>query len=156
VKRSVKLDIFEQHDHVTYYSFTYSDEESCAFDLFLDAWDDDDHKEDIDIILSWIDKMGLKGADDGMFRPEIGDLKALPIDTSILRLYCFKVTEGIVILGNGAEKTTRTFNEDPTLNAHAMNILSIGRILRSLIKNGTVSANNNELFGLKKITFEAI
>lgn len=153
---SVTLEIFEEHDRVTYYSFTYYGEPSCEFDLFLDTFDNYDYKDDMDTILYWIDKIGIEGADDNKFRPEIGNLKALPVESSKLRLYCFKVTEGIVLLGNGAEKTTKTFNEDPILNAHAMNILSIGKIICSQIKNGTVTAYNNELFGLKPIAFKSI
>ena len=157
MNKSATLEIFEEHDEVTYYSFKYTDQSSCEFDLFLDAFIDNvDYKEDVDTILYWMDKIGLEGDDDAKFRPERGDLKALPVETSRLRVFCFKVTDGIVLLGNGGENTTRTFNEDPILNTHAMNILSLGKILCSLIKNGTVTAYNKQLFGLKAITFEAI
>ena len=156
MKRKIELILYETHEKVTFYTYQYVDEDSSEFDKFFDQNDTDEFKDDIDLILSWIDKIGKEGAHDRYFRPEIGKLMALPLDTSKLRLYTFKISEGIVILGNGAEKNTRTFNENPILNAHVKNLLSIGSILSTQIKNGKISVYNNELFEVKPISFKVI
>ena len=42
-------------------------------------------------------------------------VSALAIDSRKLRLYCLRISDQILILGNGGVKTTRTYEEDPKL-----------------------------------------
>jgi hypothetical protein len=156
VKRTIEIELYEEHPEVTYYTFGYADSKKLEFDDFFERCDIEEFVEDIDIILYWIDKIGSQGALDRNFRPEIGNLKALPMETSKLRCFCFKINENIVILGNGNPKTTESFNDDPDLNPHAINLLSIGKIIMSQIKKGSVSIYNKKLYGVNPITFEAI
>lgn len=158
MKRTIELELYEQHEKVNFYTFRYVDADvgNSEFDIFFDSYNIEEFTDDIDIILYWIDKIGKDGAHDRNFRPEIGSLMALPMETSKLRLYTFKVDDGTVILGNGGHKTTAAFNDDPNLNAHAKNLLSIGSILMSQIKKGKVSKYKNTLFELRQISFEAI
>ena len=146
MNRKIELEIYEECDNVTFYTFKYIDVAENEFDIFLNLFDNAEFKEDMDIVLGWLDKIGEKGAIDRFFRPERGNMKAVPLDVSKLRLYCFKISEGIVLLGNGGEKTTETYNEDPVLNSHAENILKIGRILTAQISNNTIQAHNNKLY----------
>ncbi|MBK9192306.1 MAG: hypothetical protein IPM77_12815 [Crocinitomicaceae bacterium] len=96
----------------------------------------------------WIDKIGNVGALERNFRPEINRLVALPIETSKLRLYCYRISTEIVLIGNGGHKETRTFNEDPELNNYAKTLFSIGNILMSLIKSAQVNLYNQELYNI--------
>ena len=43
------------------------------------------------------------------------DVVALPIEKSRLRLYCLRLTDKILILGNGGEKNTKTYEESEEL-----------------------------------------
>ncbi len=104
----------------------------------------------------WIEKISLYGIHERFFRNEIKSLKAMPIELSKLRLYCFILDPCILILGNGGVKTTRTFNEDSILNSHAKNLEEIGSILKSQIRIEKVWIHNNLLYNLKPISFNSI
>lgn len=47
---------------------------------------------------------------------------ALPTDSGRLRLYCLRLSDKILILGNGGIKATRTYNEDSELNGYVMDL----------------------------------
>jgi hypothetical protein len=146
VKRKILLELFESHEKTNFYTLRFKDETRTEFDKFYDEFDTPENSDDLDIIINWIDIIGKKGALERNFRPERGKLKALPAETNRLRLFCFKVTEGIVILGNGGRKTTKTFNEDPKLNLYANTVDTIGKFLLSRLKNGSVVEYNNVLY----------
>lgn len=101
-------------------------------------------------IISWIDRIGEKGALERYFRPEgrqRDDVWAIPIETSKLRLYLIRLSENIVILGNGGIKTTRTYNEDEALKGYVELLQSVNRFINSRIKNGKVQVLQKQLFG---------
>lgn len=153
MNRKVELIEFDTHPKVTFYTFRFTDAKDTEFDKFLDNFDNTNYTEDIDIILGWIEKIGTIGALERNFRPEIENMVALPMQESKLRLYAFRINDGLVIIGNGGKKKTRTFNEDPVLSEHAYNILSIGKILNSMIRKGTITVYQNKLYELKPIKF---
>jgi hypothetical protein len=47
---------------------------------------------------------------------------AIPIEGGKLRLYCLRLSEQIVILGNGGAKTTQAYEEDPRLYGYVLNL----------------------------------
>ncbi|MFY9311055.1 MAG: hypothetical protein WAQ28_18575 [Bacteroidia bacterium] len=146
MKRKIVVELLENHEKVNFYTIRFVDEKISEFEKFYDKFDIEEFETDIDTIVYWIDKIGEIGALDRYFRPEGGKLKALPIDTSKLRLYCYKLTEGIVIIGNGGVKKTRTYNEDPLLNSFASVLKTIGTFLVSRINTNKVSVHNNTLY----------
>jgi len=100
------------------------------------------------IIINWQDKIGDEGADINYFKPEGRSLKALPIDGGKLRLYCFRVNECIAVLGNGGNKKTRTYQEDPLLNEFVSHLREAGRHLWNRFNNSTkASIHNCKLIG---------
>lgn len=155
MKRTIVVELLENHENVNFYTIRFVDEEISEFEKFYDKFDpQEDFNEDLDKIVYWMNKIGIQGALERNFRPEGGKLKALPIDTSRLRLYCFKITENIVILGNGGIKKTRTYNEDPQLNLHAETLRIMGRFLTSRIDKGKVSIHNSTLYQSLTFTIE--
>ena len=91
------------------------------------------------------------------FRPE-GDMndsvQALPIESGKLRLYCLRLSDQIVILGNGGVKNTRTYEEDPKLYGYVLDLQKFEKILNESIAKGYVSIEEKELSGIEDITFE--
>lgn len=77
-------------------------------------------------IVALINKIADMGALERYFRPE-GKLKdrvcALPIMQSKLRLYCLRLSDKILVLGNGGVKKTRTYNEDDTLKGYVLTLM---------------------------------
>ena len=91
------------------------------------------------------------GALERFFRPEGGmndSVQALPIESGKLRLYCLRLSDQIVILGNGGVKNTRTYEENPKLYGYVLDLQ------RECIDKGFVSIEEKELSGIDDITFE--
>ena len=69
-------------------------------------------------------------------------------------MYCLRISEQIVILGNGGVKTTRTYEEDPKLFGYVMDLQRFERILDDNIAKGFIRIEEKELKGLDDITLE--
>ena len=79
---------------------------------------------------------------------------AIPIEGGKLRLYCLRISEQIVILGNGGVKTTKSYEEDPKLFGYVMDLQRFERILNENLEKGYVSIEEKELTGINDVTFE--
>ena len=91
------------------------------------------------------------------FRPE-GKMRdrvaALPIETSKLRLYCLRLSDSVLIVGNGGEKSSKTYNEDSVLNGYVVNLQKLDEILRQAVKKGTIQIEETTIEGVDDKTFE--
>ena len=82
------------------------------------------------------------------FRPEgkINDgVCALPISDSRLRLYCLRLSDSILILGNGGIKKTRTYNEDDVLKGYVLSLQKFERLITEGKKNGSIVITTNTI-----------
>ena len=50
------------------------------------------------------------------------NVHAIPINHSKLRLYCLRISEQILILGNGGIKKTKSYQEDPKLYGYILDL----------------------------------
>jgi len=150
VKRKINIELLEEHEKVHFYTLRYDNEET-EFDKFLDAFPDEaGFKDDIDIIIRWIDKIGKVGANERFYRPEgkyHDSVFAIPIDSCNLRLYILHLNDEIVILGNGGKKTTETYNEDQTLDGIVKLLQSVEKMLRARINKNIVQLYNKTIYG---------
>ena len=150
MKSKFKIELFEEHSLVNYYTIRFAGEES-EIEKFFDKFPEGcDYDEDIDIIIKWIDKIGERGGLERYFRPEgkqKDDVWAIPIETANLRLYLIRVTENIVILGNGGVKTTRTYNEDIELSSYVELLQTVNRFMNSRIRAGKLQVYQKQLIG---------
>ncbi|MDP1801853.1 MAG: hypothetical protein Q8L81_10905 [Bacteroidota bacterium] len=144
MKRKIVIELIEECDKVNYYAIRFKDETINQFDKFYDKFENDPfYTKDFDVIVTWLNKIGEDGADAAFFRSEGGSLKGLPVDTSKLRLYCFRVNECIVVLGNGGHKKSRTYQEDPELHKHVQDLNEAGRQLWNRFNNTTSASIYN-------------
>lgn len=93
-------------------------------------------------IVAFINKIAQNGAFERFFRPEgrIADhVVALPVLTSKLRLYCLRLSDKILILGNGGVKNSRTYNEDDTLRGYVITLQNFERLLKEGQQDGLVT-----------------
>lgn len=98
-----------------------------------------------------------KGALERFFRPEgkmNDNVHAIPIEGGKLRLYCLRISEQIVILGNGGFKNTKSYQEDPKLYGYVLDLQRFEKILKENIDKGYISVDEKELHGTEQITFE--
>lgn len=88
------------------------------------------------------------GAFERFFRPE-GKMSdrvcALPVLKSRLRLYCLRLSDKILILGNGGVKATRTYNEDDTLKGYVITLQNFDKLITEGIKNGSILVTENTI-----------
>lgn len=149
MKRKIIIEELDQYEVVNYYTFRFIDENTTEFDKFYEKYDlNKSYNKDFEIIIEALNQIGDKGATDRRFRPEGGSIKGLPLETSKLRLYCFKISECIVIVGNGGHKQTKTYQQDVLLDEYVSNLREVGRHLVNRIKNGTnTSIFNCQIFG---------
>ena len=91
------------------------------------------------------------------FRPE-GKMRdrvaALPIQSSKLRLYCLRLSDSVLIVGNGGQKSTKTYDEDPELNGYVINLQKLDEILRMAEQKGAIRIEETEIEGIEDQTFD--
>ena len=122
-----------------------------------------DLKDDFSRIFQTLKNISMRGAEENMFRPE-GSIKdrvcALPLITTrkprngsrTLRLYCIRISDELLVLGGGGEKTTQTYQEDPILNEKVRTLQKIDKVLSDLENNG-IDLNKALFAGLLHDTF---
>lgn len=81
------------------------------------------------------------------------DVVALPIEKSRLRLYCLRLTDKILILGNGGEKNTKTYEESEELKGYVMDLQRFDALLKSYIRSGEIEIEETKLVGIENKTF---
>lgn len=121
--------------------------------FFVRFKDDLKFKKDVEIIAAWIRKIGSEGALERFFRPEKKG-EAIPIVTSGLRLYCCRVSDEILILGNGGRKTSQKVKNSPDAFPHFQIINGLAFVLKLREANGTITISNNQLSGELKFFLE--
>ena len=155
MKSKIEIELFEEHQTVNFYTLRFQNEVT-EVDKFLDQFPEGcEYDEDIDIIIKWIEQIGERGALERYFRTKgkiIDCVCAIPIETASLRLYVIRLTENIVILGNGGMKNSATYNEDPVLRAYVTILQEVDYHIRSRVNKGQISIYQKKLFG--NLTFQ--
>jgi hypothetical protein len=136
-------------DGCTIYTIQFLSESDSEFERFYTRFKDDaEYNPDLMRIVALINKIADMGALERYFRPE-GKLKdgvcALPVLKSKLRLYCLRLSDKILVLGNGGVKKTRTYNEDDTLKGYVLTLQNFEKLIREGEKDGTISITANTI-----------
>lgn len=155
---SVTLKTIEQNDNVGMFSICFDGNEESGFERFLNEFKDNATlNKDFNVILLALSKIIDKGALERFFRNEgkmSDNVKALAIDSHKLRLYCLRISDQILILGNGGVKTTRTYQEDDKLSGYVMDLQTFDRVLLNAQKSGKVTIEKNMITDIQSATFE--
>ena len=109
--KSAKIVSIAKTDNVGLYSIWFVNDEESEFHKFLQKFKDNaELNKDYQTILHALDRIIANGAFERNFRYE-GKMKdkvvALSIDSKRLRLYCLRISDQILIAGNGGVKSTR-------------------------------------------------
>ena len=136
-------------DGCTIYTIQFLSESDSEFERFYARFKDDaEYNPDLMKIVALINKIADMGALERYFRPE-GKLKdsvcALPVLQSKLRLYCLRLSDKILVLGNGGVKKTRTYNEDDMLKGYVLTLQNFEKLIREGEKDGTISITANTI-----------
>ena len=103
MKKRTTLELVEQSEKVSLYSISFAMDRTTEFERFLIKFEKEASlNTDYQKIMYAISIILNKGALERYFRPEgsIDDsLCALPIESGKLRLYCLRISDEILILG---------------------------------------------------------
>lgn len=145
----VELYLIDKGDNCTIYTLQFLRDSESEFEKFVSKFiGDTEFSEDYARIAAFISRIARTGALERYFRPEgkISDsVVALPVTSSKLRLYCLRLSDRILILGNGGVKNTRTYDEDSELKGHVITLQKFEKLLREGIENGSVSLTETSI-----------
>ncbi|MBJ2194617.1 MULTISPECIES: hypothetical protein [Bacteroidales] len=132
-----------------------SDEQS-EFEKFVSKFRQDaELNPDFQAIMRFVEQILSNGALERYFRREgkmSDSVVALPVLKSKLRLYCLRLTDKILILGNGDVKRSRAYEEDDTLQGYVIDLQRFERLLKQEVRAGNVEITEKEILTDK--TFE--
>lgn len=156
--KEARLKILEQTDNVSLYSICFDGNAISEYETFVQKFKDDatlntDYKN---IILA-LEKIVAVGAFERFFRPEgkMSDrVAALSIDSRKLRLYCLRISDQILIVGNGGRKDTRTYEESSELSGYVMDLQAFDKMLAEAQKAGSVTIEKNVITGIEGKVFQ--
>ena len=145
----VELLLLDQSENCTVYTIQFLSDDLNEFEKFVSRFQSEgEFNKDFRIIAKFIDQILDFGALERYFRPE-GKMKdsvvALPTLRSKLRLYALRLSDRILILGNGGEKKTRTYDEDNALKGYVLTLQKFEELLRNGISDGSVVITENEI-----------
>ena len=158
VKKKTTVELLNESEKVSLYSISFEMDGTTEFEKFVVAFEmNATYNRDYQRIIAALQAILRIGALERFFRPEGGindSVQALPIESGKLRLYCLRLSDQIVILGNGGVKNTRTYEEDPKLYGYVLDLQKFEKILDEIIAKGYVSIEEKDLSGIEDITFE--
>ena len=156
--KSVNIKTIEQHDNVSLYSICFNGCEVSEFETFMLKFKDNaQYKKDYDTIIMALEKIIEVGALERLFRREgspSDHVAALSLDSRSLRLYCLRMSDEVLILGNGGVKTTRTYEESPELHGYVLDLQNFDKLLKDALKKGLIKIEKNLITNIETATFQ--
>lgn len=139
---AVELYLINEGENCTIYTLQFLNDVDSEFEKFVAKFKDDaEFNEDFLRIATFIRRIASSGAFERYFRPEgkmSDSVVALPVTKSKLRLYCLRLSNKILVLGNGGVKKSQRYEEDSTLNGYVMTLQKFEELLKQEITNGNV------------------
>lgn len=139
----VELVLVNDADKCTIYTIQFSEEAESEYERFYSKFIEDAQlSHDLLRIVQVLDKIVDEGALERFFRPE-GKMRdsvvALPVLRSKLRLYCLRLSDRILVLGNGGVKNSQTYQEDDSLRGYVLTLQKFEELLKEGQRDGTVT-----------------
>ena len=141
------------------FTICFEGESYNEFQKFITKGDEDvelqsDLQEILRVMRRMIEELGFL---ERLFRPE-GKMRdrvaAIPVTSNKLRLYCLRLSDGVLIVGNGGRKKTRTYNESDELSGYVLTLQKLDALLRAAEKKGVISIEKTTITGLDDKTFD--
>ena len=152
MKQEYSIELLEEYDKVNFYSIRMAGEELTELESFFEKFPEGcEYDNEIDVIISWIDQIAERGALERYFRPEgkfEDGVGVIPIDVgNKLRLYCLRLSDRILVFGNGGVKDARSWQESEALAPYVKLLIDTSRFISSRIKDGTIVLVDKEIVG---------
>lgn len=139
------------------FSICFEGESFTEFEKFVT-----NHKEhyskDLNIILAAINRMlQASGFLERYFRPE-GKMRdrvcALPLTSGKLRLYCLRLSDNVLIAGNGGVKETKRYEDSEELSGYVISLQNLDNAIRLAVKKGEVTIEEHSISNVEDKTFD--
>lgn len=139
----VELYLIQEGANCTIYSIQFLRDSETEFEKFVSKFiNDADYSKDYSRIAAVISHIARSGALERYFRPEgkiTDSVMAIPVHVSKLRLYCLRLSDNILILGNGDVKSSRKYEDNPKLKAYVMTLQKFEQLLKEGVEEGSVN-----------------
>ena len=144
-----ELRLVKEAKNCTLYTIQFLSESESEFERFYNRFIDDvELNPDLMRIVGFLGKIAEKGALERFFRPEgkmSDNVVAIPVVQSKLRLYCLRLSDRILILGNGGVKNTKSYEESKELSGFVLTLQKFDRLIKEGIKRGTVRVYESKI-----------
>lgn len=91
------------------------------------------------------------------FRPE-GKMRdnvcALPITSGKLRLYCLRMSDSILIVGNGGVKDTKKYQDSEELSGYVISLQNLENAIRVAVKKGEITIEEHTINNIDNKIFD--
>ena len=154
-----RIETIKQTEEVGLFTIRFEGDSVTEFEKFANKFKDDAKRQtDLQMILNALNKMLENGATlERYFRPE-GKMRdnvvALPTFRTSLRLYCLRMSDSVLIVGNGGEKNTKTYEESAELNVYVISLQKLDELLKQEIASGSVVIEKANIVGADEKTFD--
>ena len=157
MKKNTTLEMVAQSDKVSLYSISFEKDRTTEFERFILKFESESSlNRDFLRIIYALKKIMEDGALERFFRPESSrndNVCALPIESGKIRLYCLRLSDQILIIGNGGIKETRTYQEDRSLLGYVMDLQKFDSLLKQYLKKGWLAIEEKEISGADEMVF---
>lgn len=144
-----ELLLVNEAKNCTFYTIQFLSKNESEFEQFYNKFKDDvEFNPDLMRIVGFLGRIADFGALERYFRPEgkMSDhVVALPVVTSKLRLYCLRLSDKILILGNGGVKNTKSYEEDDELSGYVITLQNFDKLIKEGTANGTIIVTENKI-----------
>lgn len=145
----VELLMVNSSENCTMYTIQFLSDDMSEFEKFISKFREDaELNPDFQAIMRFVEQILSNGALERYFRREgkiTDSVVALPVLKSKLRLYCLRLTDKILVLGNGGVKNSRTYQEDDTLQGYVIDLQKFERLLKQELRSGNVEITEKEI-----------
>ncbi len=145
----VELLMVNNSESCTMYTIQFMSDDMSEFEKFISKFRADaELNPDFQAIMRFIEQILSNGALERYFRREgkmADSVVALPVLKSKLRLYCLRLSDKILILGNGGVKNSRTYQEDDTLKGYVIDLQKFERLLKQEVRSGNIEITEKEI-----------
>ena len=145
----VELLMVNSSDSCTMYTIQFLSDDKSEFEKFISKFRNNaELNQDFQDIMRFVEQILANGALEKYFRREgkmSDSVVALPVLKSKLRLYCLRLSDKILIMGNGDVKNSRTYEENNTLQGYVIDLQKFEQLLKKEIHSGNVEITEKEI-----------
>lgn len=158
MKKKTTVGLIASSETVSLYSISFEIDGKTEFEKFVEAFEADaTYRNDYRRILAALQVVLEVGALERFFRPEgkmEDDLVALPLDSGKLRLYCLRISDQILVIGNGGVKDVKRYEDSKQLLGYVMDLQRFDRLLRAMLESGSIVIEEKVLKDVENQVFE--